>query len=42
MRILSYNVRSLKQDRHAVLTVLRETDADLPVIVMTDCLPSTA
>ncbi|MGC5168153.1 endonuclease/exonuclease/phosphatase family protein [Luteimicrobium sp. DT211] len=29
MRLLSYNVRSLKQDRHAVLTVLRETDADV-------------
>ena len=29
MRILSYNVRSLKQDRHAVLGVLRDTDADV-------------
>lgn len=29
MRILSYNVRSLKQDRHAVVTVLRATDADV-------------
>ena len=29
MRILSYNVRSLKQDRHAVLGVLRATDADV-------------
>ncbi|GMA23002.1 hypothetical protein GCM10025864_07610 [Luteimicrobium album] len=29
MRILSYNVRSLKQDRHAVLGVLRDTEADV-------------